>query len=198
MAIDEKEILTGDDALAKLRKLLAEFPIAFMITVANGDITARPIGIVGDSEFDGTLWFITDKRSRKVAAIESGATTTLLFQNDKNGDYLQMTGRAAIVDDRAKDWNSSTPRCSARGFRRASTIPTSRSCGSTRTAATTGTRTTAISGSPSPSRSRWSPASPARAATPAWRACSLRYTAPPRDTVYWGAPCAIKIILKTT
>lgn len=102
MAIDEKELLTGDDALAKLRKLLAEFPIAFMVTVANGEITARPIGIVGDDEFNGALWFITDKRSRKVAAIQSGATTTLLFQNDKNGDYLQLTGRAAIVEDRAR------------------------------------------------------------------------------------------------
>jgi general stress protein 26 len=102
MAIDEKEQLTGDDALLKLRKLLAEFPIAFMITIAGGDVTTRPIGIVGDEEFNGTLWFITDKRSRKVAAIESGATTTLLFQNDKNGDYLQLTGRASVVDDRAR------------------------------------------------------------------------------------------------
>lgn len=102
MAIDEKELLIGDEALAKLRKLLAEFPIASMETVANGDVTARPIGIVGDSAFDGTLWFITDKRSRKVAAIESGATTTLLFQNDQNGDYLQITGRASVVEDRPR------------------------------------------------------------------------------------------------
>jgi general stress protein 26 len=102
VAIDEKQVLTGDDALAKLRELLEDFPIAFMVTIANGEITARPIGIVGDEKFDGTLWFITDKRSRKVAAIEAGATTTLLFQNDKNGNYLQMTGRASVVDDRAK------------------------------------------------------------------------------------------------
>jgi general stress protein 26 len=102
MAIDEKEILTGDDALVKLRNLLAEFPIAFMVTIADADVTARPIGIVGDEEFNGTLWFITDKRSRKVAAIESGATTTLLFQNDKNGNYLQLTGRASVVEDRAR------------------------------------------------------------------------------------------------
>ena len=102
MAIDEKEVVTGAEALAKLRELLKDFPIAFMVTIAGGDVTARPIGIVGDEEFSGTLWFITDKRSRKVAAIEAGATTTLLFQNDKNGNYVQMTGRASVVDDRAK------------------------------------------------------------------------------------------------
>ena len=73
-----------------------------MVTVWNGEVTARPIGVVGDEEFNGSLWFITDKRSRKVAAIESGATTTLLFQNDKNGDYLQLTGRASVVEDRAR------------------------------------------------------------------------------------------------
>ena len=103
MAIDEKEILTGDDALAKVRELLMQFPIAFMVTVADGHLAARPIGVVGDhAAFDGTLWFITDKRSRKVAAIESGAATTLLFQNDKNGCYLQLTGRASVVEDRAR------------------------------------------------------------------------------------------------
>jgi general stress protein 26 len=103
MAIDEKDILTGDEALTKIRKLLETFPIAFMVTSGSGGLTARPIGIVGDNAaFDGTLWFITDKRSRKVAAIEAGATTTLLFQNDKEGTYLHLTGRASVVDDAEK------------------------------------------------------------------------------------------------
>ena len=103
MALDEKEQLSGDEALAKLREMLKDFPIAFMVTVHNGEVTARPIGVVGDhAAFDGTLWFITDKRSRKVAAIESGATTTLLFQNDKEGNYLHLAGHASVVDDRAR------------------------------------------------------------------------------------------------
>jgi general stress protein 26 len=103
MALDDKELLTGGAALEKVRTLLAEFPIAFMVTVSNGEVTARPIGVVGDDEeFHGSLWFITDKRSRKVSAIDSGATTTLLFQNDKKGDYLQLTGRASVVEDRSR------------------------------------------------------------------------------------------------
>ena len=103
MAIDQKEILTGEKALAKIRELLEKLPIAFMVTADHGTLTARPIGVVGDNaEFDGALWFITDKRSRKVAAIEAGATTTLLFQNDKEGTYLHLSGRAAVVEDAAK------------------------------------------------------------------------------------------------
>lgn len=103
MAIDRKELLTGDEAFAKVRELLVGFPIAFMVTVIDGTLTARPIGVVGDhAAFDGSLWFITDRRSRKVKAIESGATTTLMFQNDKEGAYLHLSGRASVVDNRAK------------------------------------------------------------------------------------------------
>ncbi len=103
MAIDEKQLLTGDDAVAKLRELLKDFPIAFMVTVVDDAVSARPVGVVGDhSAFDGTLWFITDKRSQKVAAIEAGATTALLFQDDGRGAYLHLSGTAAVVEDREK------------------------------------------------------------------------------------------------
>jgi general stress protein 26 len=103
MAIDRKDVSTGDDALTKLRELLKDFPIALMVTTGDGTTTARPIGVVGDhAAFDGSLWFITDKRSRKVGAIESGATTSLLFQNDKEGAYLHLTGRAFVVEDRER------------------------------------------------------------------------------------------------
>jgi general stress protein 26 len=102
MAIDSKTVLHGDEAMDKLRELLAEFPIAFMLTVHEGDVTARPIGVVGDhAAFDGALWFLTDRRSRKVGLINAGCVTSLLFQDDKRGAYLSMSGRAAVVDDGA-------------------------------------------------------------------------------------------------
>ena len=100
MAIDKKEVLTGEDALTKIRELLKQFPIAFMVTAQDNAIVARPIGVVGDhAAFDGSLWFITDRRSRKVQAIQGGATTALLFQNDREGAYLHLTGRAVVVED---------------------------------------------------------------------------------------------------
>ena len=103
MAIDEKEVLSGDPAMTKVRELLAHFPIAFMVTVAGGEVHARPIGVVGDhAAFDGELWFITDRRSRKVDEIASGAATSLLFQNDERGAYLHLRGRAEVVDDRRR------------------------------------------------------------------------------------------------
>jgi general stress protein 26 len=96
-------MLSGAAAVDKIRTLLKEFPIAFMITVLNGDVRARPIGIVGDhAAFDGSLWFITDRRSAKVSAIASGAVTSLVFQDDDRGTYLHMTGHASVVEDVAK------------------------------------------------------------------------------------------------
>jgi general stress protein 26 len=104
MAIDPKESVTGADALDKLRQLLANFPIATMVTVEpNGAITARPIGVVGDhAAFEGQLWFITDKRSRKVRAINAGAVTFLIFEDHDKGAYLHLTGQAHVVEDRAR------------------------------------------------------------------------------------------------
>jgi general stress protein 26 len=100
MAIDSKTVLHGDAAMDKLRELLAEFPIAFMVTVHAGDVSARPIGVVGDhAAFDGSLWFLTDRRSRKVGLIKGGCVTSLLFQDDTRGAYLSMSGRATVVDD---------------------------------------------------------------------------------------------------
>src|SRR5436190_12319059 len=100
MAIDQKDTLTGEQALKKIRRLLENFSIAFMITIQGDEVLARPIGVVGDhAAFDGSLWFITDRRSRKVQAIENGAVTTLLFQNDREGAYLHLTGTATVVED---------------------------------------------------------------------------------------------------
>ena len=101
MAIDKKEELSGNEALEKLRELLADFPIAFMTTIVNGRAHARPLGVVGKpEEFDGTLWFITDRRSRKIGQINDGAETTLSFQNDERGAYAHMRGHATVVEDR--------------------------------------------------------------------------------------------------
>jgi general stress protein 26 len=103
MALDEKDTLSGELAIEKIRSLLKDLPIAFMVTVQGDEVVARPIGVVGDhGAFDGSLWFITDRRSRKVQAIESGASTTLLFQNDREGTYMQLTGHATVVEDPAR------------------------------------------------------------------------------------------------
>jgi general stress protein 26 len=110
VAIDELQQLSGEAAHAKMRELLALFPIAFMVTGAAGRTNARPIGVVGDhAAFDGTLWFITDRRSEKIQEIALGPATSLIFQNDARGIYLYLRGRATAIDDREQVSRLYTP-----------------------------------------------------------------------------------------
>ena len=44
MALDERNCLTGDQALDKRRTLLEEFRV-HSVTVANDEVTDRPIGV---------------------------------------------------------------------------------------------------------------------------------------------------------
>ena len=56
MAIDQKEQLTGDEALEKIRELLKSFQIAMVLTVSDEAVSARPLGVVGGADpFEGTL-----------------------------------------------------------------------------------------------------------------------------------------------
>jgi len=103
MALDKKERLAGAAAFQKMRELLRHFPIAVLFTVEDGVATARPLGIASNpDEFTGSVWFITDSRSRKVQAISRGASVSLVCENHEKGAYLYLMGSAAVVEDRER------------------------------------------------------------------------------------------------
>jgi len=106
------EHLAGDAAIAKVRALLPSFSAAMFVTkgVGGADLHMRPLALAGDpSVFGGTLWFLTDGRSRKIREMEQDPRVSLLFQNDRDGCYLQLDGTAAVVSDRAKIRELYTP-----------------------------------------------------------------------------------------
>ncbi|MFN0102217.1 MAG: pyridoxamine 5'-phosphate oxidase family protein [Bryobacteraceae bacterium] len=95
--------ISGDEALTKVRQLLKHFRNAMMITTGNGSLHSRPMGLQGDADkFEGTLWFFTDRTSRKVEEIKLDPSISLLFQSDGDSAYMHLFGRAEVVDDRAK------------------------------------------------------------------------------------------------
>ena len=62
----ESQRLSGDAALTKVRGLLKNFRSTMMVTTVNGKLHARPMGLQGAAaEFDGVLWFVTDRESGK-------------------------------------------------------------------------------------------------------------------------------------
>jgi len=99
----ESQHLSGDAATDKVRSLLKFFRSTMMITAANGYPHSRPMGVQGKAdEFEGTLWFFTDRDCRKVSEIKKDPSVSLMFQSDSDSAYMHLFGRASMVDDKAK------------------------------------------------------------------------------------------------
>ena len=110
--IQRDEHLTGDEAIARVRKLLPNFRAAFFVTGLSRRTHphARPLALQGDvSAFGGTLWFFADHRSPKIHEMSADPTVSLFFQNDVDGCYMQLDGSAAVVQDRSKIREMYTP-----------------------------------------------------------------------------------------
>src|SRR3954470_6551 len=110
--IEKDEHLTGDQAVAKVRKLLPSFKAALFVTgVASGTgLHSRPLALQGDpSVFGGTLWFFADDRSPKVYELAVNTAVTLFMQNDSATHYLQLDGTASLSKDISKMRELYTP-----------------------------------------------------------------------------------------
>ena len=105
-----KEHLSGVEATEKVRSLLKYYRSTMLTTVVGHEIHTRPMGLQGKTEdFDGTLWFFADDRSRKVRDIAGGAVTSLIFQSDDADTYLHLDGDATVDRDRRKMEELFTP-----------------------------------------------------------------------------------------
>jgi general stress protein 26 len=102
--VDEKEQLSSDAAIAKIRTLLPKFKSAMLVThTSAGEMHIRPMALQGDgSIFGGVLWFFVDDRSRKVSESAGGSPVSVICQSDEHSAYLHLTGTATAVRDRVK------------------------------------------------------------------------------------------------
>jgi len=106
----ESQHLSGEEALTKVRGLLKNFRSAMMVTLVNGHIHSRPMGIQGDpSKFDGVLWFFSDRESRKIEEIKADPEMSLILQSDGDSAYLHLFGKASVSDDLGKKNELFTP-----------------------------------------------------------------------------------------
>lgn len=87
---------TGSDIEAHFLELLKGFKTATVVTRDFGGLHGRPMS-VGHVDEDGTLWFLTDLQSAKVAELAQDARALVsLSESDR---YLVMTGEFAVVRD---------------------------------------------------------------------------------------------------
>lgn len=100
---DNHENLNNEDALKKVKELIAQAGTCFFCTEpASGPSGgARPMTIQ-EVDDQGNLWIFSANDSHTNAEIALDPNVKLYFQGSKYADYLYLTGEASIVNDREK------------------------------------------------------------------------------------------------
>lgn len=91
-----------EEAIQKLNELIEEIDIAMLTTVEeDGTLRSRPM-VTQRSKFDGDLWFFTAVSSSKVAEVMHDRHVNLSYADPKSQNYVSISGRASLVQDRKK------------------------------------------------------------------------------------------------
>ena len=87
---------------AKVWELVKDIRFAMMVTQdPDGSLHGRPMSAI-QTEYDGTLWFMTRDASLKVEALEANPKVMLSYADIDEHHYVSLSGTARIVHDRAK------------------------------------------------------------------------------------------------
>lgn len=92
--------LQSDEAISKLRSLISDIKTCMLITSGkSGKHATRPMAVV-DTDSQGNIWFFAGNDSNKVKDIELDQQVQLLFSHPGKDTYIDIHGRANIVNDR--------------------------------------------------------------------------------------------------
>lgn len=88
--------------LEKLYTLIEDLEIAMFTTRrADGRLVSRPMA--NQKRAAGAdLWFVTWRNSEKVDEVRNEAQVNLAYYKDRTREWVSVSGRARVVDDRAK------------------------------------------------------------------------------------------------
>ena len=87
--------------LDRVWEVVEKVGVCMMTTRFRDGLRARPLEARPEPH-DGLIWFVTDVRGAKDDEIEAHAQVCLVFIDPKDKAYLSLTGRAQVLDDRAK------------------------------------------------------------------------------------------------
>ncbi|HXH29291.1 MAG TPA: pyridoxamine 5'-phosphate oxidase family protein [Bacteriovoracaceae bacterium] len=102
---------TIDMDLKRLADMIKDIKFTMFTTVnEDGSMHSRPMATqdMSKSEFEGTLWFFSRKHSMKNHSIEMDQHVNLAYANPDKQQYISISGRARITEDKAmmkKLWN---------------------------------------------------------------------------------------------
>jgi general stress protein 26 len=99
-----RENLSNKEAIEKLRELVDKTKTCFFDTghpTAGQSSGVRPMSVqqIDDA---GNLWFLSANDSHKNREIEFDHSVKLFFQGSAHDDFMYLTGKAEIINDRNK------------------------------------------------------------------------------------------------
>lgn len=88
--------------IRKLGELIAGIDVAMMVTLGpDGNFHSRPMW-TQKREFDGELWFFTHAHAPKAVELQGDSRISLSYCDADDDRFVTVTGRAQVVQDRAK------------------------------------------------------------------------------------------------
>lgn len=98
------ETLHGEEARARIWTLIKDIKVAMLATWNQDqhESHARPMMALDLAIFDGTLWFFTNRESRKAEEIRDTQQALLTYADPKAMNFVSLAGQASLVDDRIK------------------------------------------------------------------------------------------------
>ncbi|MCC9602764.1 pyridoxamine 5'-phosphate oxidase family protein [Stieleria sp. JC731] len=88
------------DTHQKLLDLIGDFRNAMLTTrTSQGELDARPMAIA-EVEDDGTLWFVSDRSSGKIADLMLDQDVAVTMQSSSK--FVSISGQCQAVEDRQK------------------------------------------------------------------------------------------------
>jgi general stress protein 26 len=109
----EAHLMTGEtpqqDRQEKVRDLIKSTRLAMLTSVdPDGRLVSMPMA-TQDVEFDGDVWFISERDSHKVRNITANPSVNVAYAS--HDSWVSLSGRAEVVDDQdklAELWNTFT------------------------------------------------------------------------------------------
>jgi general stress protein 26 len=96
------KVLSGDEGRKKIGELIKDVRICMLTTAGpDGSFDSRPMA-TQETDFDGTVYFLTRQESGKVQEMEDDTHVSLIYADPSNHNYVTAKGRAQISHDKAK------------------------------------------------------------------------------------------------
>ncbi len=92
--------MTSTPEQQKVHDLISSTRIAMLTSIdPDGRLVSKPMA-TQEVEFDGDVWFVAERDSHKARNIEARPQVNVAYSG--KGSWVSLSGRASIVDDRAK------------------------------------------------------------------------------------------------